>query len=232
MTVRADSENLDIDIRLIQDVIEFPQVRLYIAGPFCYISIVFVNIYVVKQVTVHEITVTLIMRSVKSDIFIQVNAVHLAEIKAFFSAATGQFPIHANRAASCGKSKRAFGIVTDDPFNNICSLFSTVLIVFRDNNLHEFFLRSMYLISAFQRSLVLWGDRPVVFPDTLFRYGPADAGCGVDIGITSDHCARIQHAVASDFNSVTEHSPDLFEACFNSLIAAFHNDQKLVAFHV
>ncbi len=75
-------------------------------------------------------------------------------------------------------------------------------------------------------------DFPVVFPDALLRYCSAHAGSRIYIGIPPDDGSRVQDAVASDFNAVTQHRADFLQPGFDLFLAAFYDNKEFIALDI
>ena len=67
-----------------------------------------------------------------------------------------------------------------------------------------------------------------VFPDAAFRDDSSDAGCRINVGITSDHRARVKYCVAADLNVVSEHGAEFLDTCLDLLSAVMDYYQLLI----
>ena len=93
----------------------------------------------VEQVVIHEVTVALVVRPVQAHVFIQVYAVHLAEVESFLFAAARQFPVHAHRAGTGSQTECTGRVVPYDLLDDVRCFPCAVFIVFCDDNLHVHF---------------------------------------------------------------------------------------------
>ena len=75
-------------------------------------------------------------------------------------------------------------------------------------------------------------NRPVILPDAFLRNRSPYAGSGINVGIPADDRAWVQHAVATDFDAVTEHRTDFFSSGLYFFITAFDSHRKLVTFDI
>ena len=66
-----------------------------------------------------------------------------------------------------------------------------------------------------------------VFVDALFRHYSADAGCRIDVAVSSDDCSRVAYRVAAYLDVVAEHCSELLDAGLD-LFRAVVNDYELL----
>ena len=137
VSVRTYAEDLDLDICLIQNFIEFLDIGFYIADTLGNVGVGLIDIDMVEKIAVHEVAVALVVCRFKTYILIQIYSMDLREIQAFLLATTGKFLIHADRAGTCSQSQCALRLLTDDLLHDVCSLLGAILIVLCDNDFHK-----------------------------------------------------------------------------------------------
>ena len=98
VTVRADAEHLKLNTAIGNNSLELRDVRVDIAGALGDVGVFLVDVYVVEEIGVHEVSVALVMRRLKADVFVKVHGVNLGEVKPLLAAAARKLLIHADRA--------------------------------------------------------------------------------------------------------------------------------------
>ena len=137
VSVGSHAKNLQLNFALGNDGTELGNVGFDVAGALSNIGVGFVDIYMVKEVCIHEITVALLMGGLKADVFVQIHGADLAEIQTLFPAAAGKILIHANGAGAGGKTQTAVGLFADDLFDYICAGGALAFIIIADDYSHN-----------------------------------------------------------------------------------------------
>ena len=98
MAVRADAKHLKLNAAARNNRLELCDVCVDIAGALGDVGVCLVDVYVVEEVRVHEISVALVMRRLKADVFVKIHGVYLGEVKPLLTAAARKLLIHTDRA--------------------------------------------------------------------------------------------------------------------------------------
>ena len=119
MTVGTDAEDLKLNGASGDNCAELLYVCLYVAGAFCDIGVVPVNINMIEKIGIHEVSVALVMRGFKAYVLVEVNGADFRKVKSLLAAAACELLIHADWAGARGEAKAAVGLLTDDFLNYI-----------------------------------------------------------------------------------------------------------------
>ena len=139
MPVSADSQQLHVDTAYAAD--DFIIIR---AGFFTvffqavwYVGFCFIDVYVIKQIGVHEIAIALIIFSGKSFILIKVYGCDLRKIQISFFVPLDQLFVHSNRCGTCSQTKNRSWLHDDLGRHDICCFSAYVVIIFSCINNHN-----------------------------------------------------------------------------------------------
>ena len=115
----------------------------------------FVNIYMVKEIMIHKIAITLVIVAGKSLVLIQIHACHPGKIQIPLFVPFYQLCIHAHRCGARGKPENCIRFHDDLCRHDISCFSAYILIIFPSINNHSFFLSSYSAINLSRRSLAI-----------------------------------------------------------------------------
>ena len=93
----ADAEHLKLNTAARDNSLKLRDVCVDIACALGNVGVLLINVYVVEKVRVHKVSVALVMRWFKTDVFVKVHGVHIGEVKTLLTAAARKLLIHADR---------------------------------------------------------------------------------------------------------------------------------------
>ena len=138
VTIRSDSKKLQIyssDI-LKQSIVCFTACLRIKIGTIRNMGILNVDIDSAEQVLVHEITIALVIRSVQSHIFVQVNGLNVRKIKDSFFIHSSQLVISSNWGRTCSKSQDTIRFGQNNTGDNGSCSTAQLFIILNFNYFH------------------------------------------------------------------------------------------------
>ena len=108
MAVRSDTKKLQVNLAHFfqKGIVEATAGSCVQVGAIRNMSILNINIYTLKKMLIHEITVALVILSIQSYIFIQIDRSYMGEIKDSILVHGYQMVIGANRGRTGCKTKK------------------------------------------------------------------------------------------------------------------------------
>ena len=141
VTVSADSKQLHIDTTHAADdliVIRTGFLTVLFQSVW-HIGSCLIDIYMVKQICVHKITIALIVISGKSFVFIKIYGCDLRKVQISFFVPLDQLLVHSHRCGACSKSENGIWLHDDLCRHDIRCFSAYVIVIFSCINDHNLF---------------------------------------------------------------------------------------------